>query len=174
MSQAALPNNPKLYSLESLKKQCLHWQNQGDTVVFTNGCFDILHPGHVAYLQDAANLGHKLILGLNSDSSVKRLNKGPERPLNHELSRAFLLGGLSAISAIVIFDEDNPLRLIAELKPNLLVKGADYDENENNPSSKKYIVGKLEVEKYGGKVKSIPFIEGFSTTQLIEKIKRVG
>ncbi len=174
MTQNSLPHNPKLLSKSEAIKQVSEWKSTGDTVVFTNGCFDILHPGHIAYLQDAKNLGSKLILGLNSDDSVKRLNKGPERPINNEANRAFMLAALGAVDALVIFDEDTPLDLISALKPNLLVKGADYDENEADPKAKTYVVGKKEVEAYGGNVKTISFIEGHSTTAIIKKIKDIG
>lgn len=174
MTQKSLPHNAKLLSLTEAIKQVTEWKSKGNSVVFTNGCFDILHPGHVAYLQDAKNLGNKLILGLNSDASVKRLNKGPERPINNEANRAFMLAALGAVDALVVFDEDTPLNLISNLKPNLLVKGADYDENESDPNAKNYVVGKKEVEAYGGSVKTISFIEGHSTTAIIKKIKDIG
>ena len=132
-------------------------------IVFTNGCFDILHIGHVRYLQEAAKLGDILVLGLNSDASVKRL-KGPERPVNHEADRAELLCALGCIDYVVIFEEDTPLELIKKIQPDVLVKGGDY--------SNEYVVGTKEVEARGGKLVLIPFIEGKSTTSIIEKIKQ--
>ena len=131
-------------------------------IVFTNGCFDILHVGHVRYLQEAARLGDVLIIGLNSDASVKRL-KGPERPINNEVERAEMLGALGFVDYVAIFDEDTPLDLIKTIKPDVLVKGGDYAPDE--------VVGKKEVEERGGKLVLIPFVEGKSTTNIIEKIK---
>ena len=131
-------------------------------IVFTNGCFDILHPGHVDYLSQTRDLGDFLILGLNTDSSVRQLNKAPNRPINNELARAFVLAGLSSINAIVLFNEATPYELIKFLKPNILVKGNDY--------AKEDIVGYDVVTANGGKVITIPFLKGYSTTRLIEKI----
>lgn len=131
-------------------------------IVFTNGCFDILHPGHVDYLSQTRDLGDFLILGLNTDSSVRQLNKAPNRPINNELARAFVLAGLSSINAIVLFNEATPYELIKFLKPNILVKGNDY--------AKEDIVGYDVVTANGGKVITVPFLEGYSTTRLIEKI----
>lgn len=132
-------------------------------IVFTNGCFDILHIGHVRYLQEAAKLGDILVLGLNSDASIKRL-KGPERPVNNEMDRAELLCALGFIDYVVIFEEDTPLELIKKIQPDVLVKGGDY--------SNEYVIGTKEVEERGGKLVLIPFVEGKSTTNIIEKIKR--
>lgn len=132
-------------------------------VVFTNGCFDILHIGHVRYMQEAAKLGDILVIGLNSDASVKRL-KGPERPVNTEMERAELLCALGFVDYVVIFDEDTPYNLISEIQPDVLVKGGDYQPNE--------VAGKDIVEARGGKVVIIPFVPGKSTTKIIEKIKK--
>lgn len=131
-------------------------------IVFTNGCFDILHVGHIRYLQEAARLGDLLIIGLNSDASVKRL-KGQERPINGELERAEMLGALGFVDYVAIFEEDTPLNLINTIQPDVLVKGGDYTPDE--------VVGKKEVEERGGKLVLIPFVEGKSTTNIIEKIK---
>jgi D-glycero-beta-D-manno-heptose 1-phosphate adenylyltransferase len=131
-------------------------------IVFTNGCFDILHPGHVDYLSQARDLGDFLILGLNTDNSVRQLNKAPNRPINNEQARALVLAGLSSINAIVLFDEATPYELIKFLQPNILVKGDDYTVEK--------IVGYDLVMANGGKVITIPFLEGYSTTRLIEKI----
>ena len=131
-------------------------------IVFTNGCFDILHVGHIRYLQEAAKLGDILIIGLNSDSSVKRL-KGTERPINKETERAEMLGALGFVDYVVIFDEDTPLELINIIMPDILVKGGDYSPDE--------VVGKKEVEERGGKLVLIPFVEGKSTSNIIERIK---
>lgn len=132
-------------------------------IVFTNGCFDILHVGHIRYLQEAAKLGDVLIIGLNSDNSVKRL-KGPERPINSELERAEMLGALGFVDYVAIFEEDTPLELIKKIQPDVLVKGGDY--------SNEYVVGTDVVEARGGKLVLIPFVEGKSTTNIIERIKK--
>lgn len=134
----------------------------GKKVVFTNGCFDILHRGHLEYLQSAADLGDILIIGLNSDDSVKRL-KGNSRPINTQDDRAFALASLAFVDAVIIFDEDTPLELINRVKPNVLAKGGDY-ALEN-------IVGADFVKNNGGQVEVISFVNGYSTTQLIEKLK---
>lgn len=134
----------------------------GKHIVFTNGVFDILHAGHVSYLTEAASLGDFLIVGVNSDASVKRLDKSPARPLQSEFSRAAVIAALSAVGAAVIFDEDTPRELITEIIPSVLVKGADYTiEN---------IAGADFVLQQGGIVKTIPFLPGFSTTSIEKKI----
>jgi D-beta-D-heptose 7-phosphate kinase/D-beta-D-heptose 1-phosphate adenosyltransferase len=130
-------------------------------VVFTNGCFDLLHVGHLRYLQDARSLGDFLIVGLNSDASVRRL-KGAQRPVQTELDRAEILLGLRPVDAVVIFGEDTPLELIKSVKPDVLVKGGDWKEDQ--------IVGADVVKARGGEVRSLPFHQGRSTTSLIEKI----
>jgi len=134
----------------------------GKKVVFTNGCFDILHRGHLEYLQAAADLGDILVVGLNSDASVKRL-KGENRPINNQNDRAFALASLVFVDAVIIFDEDTPLELIQRVKPNVLVKGGDYSIGN--------IVGADFVKNIGGEVQVIPFVDGYSTTQIIEKMK---
>lgn len=133
----------------------------GRKIVFTNGCFDLLHVGHVKYLQKARNLGDLLILGLNSDESIRRL-KGAKRPLIGEEERAHLLAALKCIDYVVVFDEDTPLELISVLRPDILVKGGDYSPDD--------VVGKELVESYGGRVEIVPFVDGKSTTNIIEKI----
>jgi rfaE bifunctional protein nucleotidyltransferase chain/domain len=154
---------------ELLRKRAVcHFKDQ--TVVFTNGCFDILHQGHIHYLAKAADLGNYLVVGLNSDASVKRLGKSAARPLQDEKSRALILASLHFIDAVVIFDEDTPEELITELKPEVLVKGADYDATERNVKSKKFIVGSDAVKANGGKVETIEYLENFSTTSIEEKI----
>lgn len=132
--------------------------------MFTNGCFDILHPGHVDYLSQARDLGSFMVLGLNTDASVKKLNKAPDRPINDENSRAKVLAGLACIDAIVLFDEETPYELIRFLQPDVLVKGDDYQPEQ--------IAGYDIVVAKGGSVKTIPFLKGYSTTALIEKIKK--
>ncbi len=131
-------------------------------IAFTNGCFDILHRGHVAYLEQARQLADVLVLGLNSDASVKRL-KGPERPFINQDDRSFILSRLEMVDIVTIFDEDTPLELIRLVKPEILVKGGDY--------APETVVGRDFVESYGGRVAIIPFIEGRSSTNIINKIK---
>jgi len=139
------------------------WQNNGSKVVFTNGCFDLVHRGHVEYLAKAAEKGDKLLLGLNSDASVKRL-KGESRPIVDEDSRAVLLAAFEFIDLIVLFDEDTPYELIKTVQPDVLVKGADYKVED--------IVGYDVVMQRGGAVETITFVEGFSTTNIVEKIAK--
>ena len=137
------------------------WRNNHRKIVFTNGCFDILHRGHVEYLREAKLLGDVLIVGLNSNKSVQRL-KGEPRPYQDEQDRAIILSALKMVDLVVIFEEDTPLKLICELKPDILVKGGDYDFHS--------VVGASEVESWGGTVKIIPFLKGFGTSKLVEKI----
>ncbi len=154
----------KLHTKDSLKTLLSQWQEDGKKIVFTNGCFDILHRGHVEYLCHARDLGNKLILGLNTDASVKRLGKSPERPINSESTRAIILAALECIDAIVLFDEDTPLELITFVQPDILVKGNDYKAED--------IVGYDIVKAKGGQVITIQLVDGFSTTKLIEKMKQ--
>jgi D-beta-D-heptose 7-phosphate kinase/D-beta-D-heptose 1-phosphate adenosyltransferase len=137
------------------------WKELDETIVFTNGCFDLLHVGHVHILREAKKLGDRLIVGLNSDESVQRL-KGAKRPINFENDRAFVLKNLSAVDGVVIFQEDTPLTLIKTLSPDILVKGGDYSEDD--------LVGAEFVKSMGGKVIIIPFLDGFSTTNLLHRI----
>jgi rfaE bifunctional protein nucleotidyltransferase chain/domain len=153
----------KLSSREEASRLVAGQRLKGKKIVFTNGCFDILHPGHVDYLLKARDLGGFLVLGLNSDDSVKRLNKAPNRPVNSEMARAAVLATLVCVDVIVIFNEDTPLELINALRPDVLVKGNDWALEK--------IVGYKEVKEYGGDVLTIPLLEGYSTTSLIEKIK---
>jgi rfaE bifunctional protein nucleotidyltransferase chain/domain len=163
----------KIHSETSLQALLESWKRDQKKVVFTNGVFDILHKGHVTYLVQAAQLGEALVVGLNADASVKRLNKGEERPLNKQADRAFVLSALECVSAVIIFEEDTPLQLIRKIKPMVLVKGGDYDPNAPS-DSKAYIVGSDVVKAYGGQVISIPLVEGYSTTNLVRKMKRVS
>lgn len=137
-------------------------KNQGKKIVFTNGCFDILHRGHVTYLAEARKLGDLLVVGVNADASVKRL-KGPERPINSEKDRSFVLSQLKSVDFTEIFTEDTPLNLILTVKPKVLVKGGDWKIDQ--------IVGGKEVQSMGGDVFSLNFVDGYSTTSLIEKIQ---
>ncbi|MGZ3883407.1 MAG: D-glycero-beta-D-manno-heptose 1-phosphate adenylyltransferase [Bacteroidia bacterium] len=154
----------KLTTKEQLEKRVNFWRFKNKTIVFTNGCFDILHAGHVDYLSRARDLGHVLILGLNTDASVKRQNKSPERPVNNEQARALVLAGLESVDAIVLFDEDTPYELIKFIQPDVLVKGDDYKPED--------IVGYDIVTAKGGGVISVPLVQGFSTTSLIEKLRK--
>jgi rfaE bifunctional protein nucleotidyltransferase chain/domain len=136
--------------------------NKGKRIVFTNGCFDILHRGHVTYLAEAKKLGDLLVLGVNSDASVKRL-KGPERPINNEEDRRYVLSQLKSVDFAEIFTEDTPLNLILKVKPQVLVKGGDWKIDQ--------IVGGKEVVANGGEVFSLQFVDGYSTTSVIHKIQ---
>lgn len=152
----------KIISRENATAFSQKQQAAGKKIVFTNGCFDLLHPGHVDYLSQARDLGDVLIVGLNSDNSVKRLEKGTNRPINQENARGLVLAGLSCVDKIVIFDEDTPYELIKSIQPDVLVKGSDY-AIEN-------IVGYDVVSAKGGLICTIQFLEGYSTTQIIRKI----
>jgi rfaE bifunctional protein nucleotidyltransferase chain/domain len=149
------------------REQALHplniWKFRNEQIVFTNGCFDILHRGHLEYLFQAAALGHRLIVGLNSDESVRRL-KGPTRPVNNIDDRAFALASLRCTDLIVPFGEDTPLELLEFLQPDILVKGGDY--------SIESIVGAKEILSRGGRVEVLSFTDGYSTTSLIDKMKK--
>jgi rfaE bifunctional protein nucleotidyltransferase chain/domain len=161
----------KVTSVEEMKERILEWKNSGEKVVFTNGCFDILHEGHVTYLAKAADFGSKLIIAINTDASVKRQGKGEERPINPESSRALILASLGFVDGVVFFDEDTPVSVIESLKPDVLVKGADYDADEEDPSNKKYIVGRETILANGGEVKTVALVEGFSTTNIVKRLK---
>lgn len=156
--------NNKIVSREELKWILSRWNLKDEKIVFTNGCFDLLHQGHIDYLAKAADLGTKLIVGINTDSSVKRLEKGENRPIQDEKSRAIIMAALHFVSLIVLFDEATPLSLIELIKPQVLVKGSDY-KIEN-------IVGHEVVLKHGGEVKTIDFLDGFSTTKIIDKARK--
>jgi D-glycero-beta-D-manno-heptose 1-phosphate adenylyltransferase len=148
------------------------WKKEGLRVVFTNGVFDILHAGHVDYLEKAASLGDRLVVGLNSDASVRRLGKAPDRPLNAEEARKKVLGALRCVDAVEVFTEDTPYELIALLRPDVLVKGGDYDPSQTLPDHPAYMVGSDIVRGTGGQVIAIPLLEGFSTTGLVNRIKK--
>lgn len=154
----------KIKSPENLKKLINEWHQQGKKVVFTNGCFDILHAGHADYMEKARELGDKLVVGLNTDASIKRI-KGPERPIVEQSARARLLAALEFVDAVTFFDEDTPYQLIKNIVPDILVKGKDY-EPEN-------IIGADIVLGNGGEVKTIELTEGYSTTDVIGKIKKL-
>lgn len=167
-------NHPKNFTQEQLVKRIESWRLRNEKIVFTNGCFDILHPGHCAYLADAKTLGTRLVIGLNTDASVKAQNKGEERPINNEAVRGYMLAALHCVDAVCLFDSDTPLDLISLIKPDVLVKGADYNPDETDRNHKQYIVGSQEVKAYGGSVEVLEFLDGYSTTSFIEKIKSIG
>ena len=152
----------KIVSMNVAQSMVNQWQNQGDKVVFTNGCFDILHAGHVHYLEEARCLGNKLVIGLNTDQSIQRLDKSPARPIQSQDSRAMVLAALDSVSLVVLFDEDTPKELIETLNPNILVKGADYQIDQ--------IVGGSHVIANGGEVKTLEFLPEYSTSNIEQKI----
>ena len=152
----------KILDKEGLEKWLEDCRKNGKKIVFSNGCFDILHRGHVEYLSKAAAFGDVMVIGLNTDASVRRL-KGPSRPVNDEKARAFVLAGLECVTAVVLFDEDTPYNLIKTVQPDVLVKGSDYKPED--------IVGYDVVTAKGGKVVTVDLVEGFSTTGIINKIK---
>jgi D-glycero-beta-D-manno-heptose 1-phosphate adenylyltransferase len=156
----SIPN--KILTLPDLEKKLAQWRLADKTIVFTNGCFDILHAGHIASLAEAAKHGDILIIGLNADASIKGL-KGPNRPVNDENARALVLASLVMVDAVVLFSEPTPLELIHAIKPDVLVKGGDYIVDD--------IAGAKEVIGWGGKVIINPIVEGFSTTSIINKIQ---
>ena len=152
----------KILTLEKLKVQINNWKKQDLTIVFTNGCFDLIHLGHVDYLAKARNFGDKLIIGLNTDQSIKKI-KGPKRPILDEVARARILSSFEFVDAVTLFSDETPLNLIKEIKPDILVKGNDY-----NPEN---IVGAEIVKSYDGKVITVELIPGYSTSEIIKKIK---
>lgn len=154
--------NDKILNENALLDRLKVWRREGKSIVFSNGCFDILHRGHVEYLSKAADLGDILVIGLNTDASVKRL-KGPSRPVNDEKARAVVLAALQFVDAVVFFDEDTPYNLIKCVQPDVLVKGKDYKAED--------IVGYDIVTNSGGRVETIELVEGFSTTKVIEALK---
>lgn len=153
----------KIIDINNIESYLTYWNLKNQKIVFTNGCFDILHRGHVEYLAQAANHGDVLIIGVNTDSSVKRI-KGETRPVQDEYARAILLASLNFVTAVVLFDEETPYNLIKRIQPDVLIKGSDY--------SIKDIIGSDIVEAKGGEVITIDFIEGYSTTSIIEKLKK--
>jgi D-beta-D-heptose 7-phosphate kinase/D-beta-D-heptose 1-phosphate adenosyltransferase len=153
-----------IHSRDSIAQEARRLQSSGKRVVFTNGCFDVLHPGHLDLLQKARALGDALVVAINSDTSVRRL-KGPNRPLFPENERGEIVSALNAVDYVCTFDEDTPLEVILEIRPDILVKGADWANN---------IVGSKEVEGWGGKVVALPLVEGQSTTGIIERVLHRG
>lgn len=163
LKKMARPLEKKIQGLKKLKKLIPYLKSRGKSVVFTNGCFDLLHYGHAKYLEDAGKKGDILIVGINSDASVKRI-KGKKRPVLNERHRMRLVAALESVDYVVVFNEDTPLEVIKAVKPDVLVKGADW--NKNN------IVGRDIVASYGGRVSTVKFVKGCSTTGLIRKIAK--
>ena len=170
MTRVKTPLKDKHIDLKNLEKQLALWKSKGLSICFTNGCFDLLHLGHITYLDEAAKHADILLVGVNSDRSVKALEKSPERPINNEVSRAEVVAALESVDGVVIFDEDTPQELIKKSTPNVLVKGGDYRSDEEDPEHSKYIVGREHVLKNGGVVKTIDLVDGFSTTNVIDKL----
>ncbi len=158
-------SGPQILS-EAQLRALASWRATGQRVVFTNGVFDLLHRGHVEYLAEARALGDRLVVGVNSDASARKLAKGPERPLVPEADRAAVVGALGCVDLVIVFDDDTPERLIREIRPEVLVKGGDWAPER--------IVGREIVESLGGRVVSVPMRAGFSTTALIERIRGGG
>jgi len=151
--------------VSQMRLQRESWRHEGKKVVFANGCFDVLHPGHITYLQDAKAKGDVLVVGVNDDASIRRL-KGETRPVNPLADRMCMLSALSSVDWVIPFSEDTPLRLILALQPDVLVKGGDYTIDN--------IVGAPEVLQAGGEVCVIPFVQGYSSTRLIQRIQQLG
>ncbi len=155
----------KILELSTLKERLAQHRSAGRRIVFTNGCFDILHPGHVRYLAEARALGDTLVVAVNTDASVRRLGKDSDRPINRQDDRAEVLAALAAVDYVTLFDEATPLETIRALEPDVLVKGGDWAPDA--------IVGADVVRARGGEVHSLPFAPGYSTTELLERIRRV-
>jgi D-glycero-beta-D-manno-heptose 1-phosphate adenylyltransferase len=159
----------KIVSKDEAKRKMAAWKLKGEKVCFTNGCFDILHFGHINYLSVSADKGNRLIVALNSDESIRALNKAENRPINSEEARMHLIAALGFVDLVLLFKEQTPLELIKLLEPDILVKGADYDANETRSSHPHYIVGTKEVLSYGGSVCTVEFVPGYSTTAILNR-----
>ncbi|MCB0760634.1 MAG: adenylyltransferase/cytidyltransferase family protein [Flavobacteriales bacterium] len=164
----------KSYTLEVSLTLIKDWRSKDEKIVFTNGVFDLLHVGHVDYLERAKSMGDRLIVGINDDASVRRLGKAPERPINPEWARAQIIAALKPVDAVIIFGEDTPLRLIESILPDVLVKGGDYNADCTDAADPAYIVGSTEVIRNGGKVKALSLVQGFSTTNIVSILKRTN
>ncbi len=158
-----IPEHPKVVSMDDLESRVARLRERG-RVVFTNGCFDLLHAGHVDLLARARALGDALVVGVNSDDSVRRLDKGPGRPVTPLAERMFVLAGLASVDMVVPFDQDTPLALISRVRPDILVKGGDWPVER--------IVGREVVQAHGGEIRSLPLLPGYSTTAVIERIRQ--
>lgn len=158
-------------TLQAITARVQEWKAEGRKVVFTNGVFDVLHVGHVEVLERAAAEGERLVVGVNSDASVKRLGKGDDRPIHAQEHRARLLAALRCVDAVVVFEEDTPLELVLAIKPDVLVKGGDYDPACTDPNDSTYMVGSAEVASWGGRAVAIPLVPGQSTTATLNKIR---
>lgn len=154
----------KIVDREQLREKASQWRKEGKKLVFTNGCFDILHKGHLEVLTASAGFGDILVVGLNTDASVSRL-KGPERPVNHESFRTWMMASLQIVDAVTLFDEPTPWELLEVLQPDVIVKGGDYTVDQ--------VVGAKEVLARGGEVRIVPIVQGYSTTALIETIRKL-
>ena len=163
--------NDRIFELAAIASRCAEWRAQGLKVVFTNGVFDILHHGHVAYLEAAAAMGDVLVVGVNDDTSVRRLGKGADRPIVQEGDRLFVVAGLRSVTGVVLFGEDTPVAVITAIQPDVLVKGGDYDADSTNPADPRYIAGSREVRASGGCVTTIDLVPGKSTTAIANKLK---
>lgn len=157
------PADKIFYNYQKIASLAEKWKQSGYEVCFTNGCFDLIHYGHIRYLSAASGLGDKLIIGINSDSSIERI-KGSDRPINDEKSRTMILASLAFVDAVIVFEENTPAILIEEIAPDVLIKGGDYEGKE--------VVGREFVESIGGRVVLIPLEKGYSTTKLIQKIQK--
>ncbi len=168
-----MPFRDKLLTVDDF---IAHWKQlpPSKKLVFTNGVFDLLHLGHITYLEEANALGSHLIVGLNSDESTRNLNKGTSRPIQDENSRALILAALESVDFVVIFNDSTPLELISRIKPDVLVKGGDYDHNQLDENQIDFIVGSKEVKGWGGEVKALDVLEGYSTTNIEAKIRSNG
>lgn len=165
MDKLQLIKDKIIFKKEDAFNRLQTWRFKDEKIVFSNGCFDIVHRGHLEYLASAASMGNKMIIGLNTDSSTQRL-KGPTRPINDEYSRALLLASLGFVDMVILFEEDTPYNLIDFVQPDVLVKGSDYKAED--------IVGYDIVKAKGGEIKTLDFIEGFSSTGIIKKIQQEG
>lgn len=169
--QSLEPILEKILGNDEVRRVVNQWRLKGHRIVFTNGVFDILHRGHVTLLSEAASLGDHLIIGLNSDASVKTLGKGSDRPINKQDDRAFVLAGLTSVAAVVVFNESTPLELIQNIEPDILVKGGDYSPDQTNKSAANYVVGSDIQKENGCETVTIELVQGYSTTAILKRSK---
>ena len=160
------------HTLDAALERVSRWRGEGQQIAFTNGVFDVLHVGHVAVLEAAAAEGDRLVVGVNSDASVRRLGKGDDRPIHGQANRARLLAALRCVDAVVVFDADTPLALVQAIEPDVLVKGGDYNPACLNPDDPCYMVGSAEVREWGGRVVAVPLVPGESTTATLQRIRK--